>query len=302
MIKNKKILLIIATIVFILTALFGIFLLIFTNSQKEVSKDVPTMGYGQIGDPKELSEYEKIVGSVSIVDCGANGNDNLDDTDAFEKAISKNMPVYIPSGTYYVNRPLAINNQNFYGDGENSSIIIGKIADKKLPIIYVGGSSNISKLTFSYDKKLITGKENQAERVAVSCGALIAFGPAGGIQDVCFNNVGTAVYSDNTDNFGSNNCCFENIIIDSVTYRGFDFIVNSGCGNVFKQIEINNSNAQSAFNFDGAGGCDILENIKINKCVMDYAFGYSTLSGLSFDEPLVKDSKFSKNLCVCLDE
>lgn len=299
--RNKKITLIIAIIIFFISIAFGIYLLISANTQKATSKKVSTMGYGQLGDPKELSEREKIVGCVSITDYGANGNDDLDDTDAFEKAIAKNMPVYIPSGTYYVNRPLAINNQNIYGDGENSSII-GKIADKKLPILYVGGSSNISKLTFAYDEKLITGKENQAERVAVSCGALIGFGPAGGIQDVCFKNVGTAVYSDNTDKFGSNNCYFENIIIDSVTYRGFDFIVNSGYGNVFKQIEINNSNAQSAFNFDGAGGCDILENIKINKCVMDYAIGYSTLSGLSFDEPLVTDSKFSNNICISLVE
>lgn len=300
--KKSKILFAVLAGLLIISIIGGVVGIVLTKMDISADKTVSTMGYGSTGEPKELTDREKMVGFVSVSDYGANGRDKVDDTDAFEKAISKNIAVYVPSGTYYISRPLAFNDQNFYGDGGNKSVIISTLSDVKLPIVYVGGSTVVSDLTLSFEASAITGEEKRDERVAVSCGAAVGFGAGGVVRDVVFENVGTAVRSDNSKGFGSNSCIFERIEIKNVSYSGFDFTVKAGYGNIFSRINITNSKAKSAFNFDGEGGTDTLEQITLTDCEMECGIGYTELSGVIIDEPTLKNTKFSKSTLLCTDK
>ncbi len=299
MTKQAKILLIIISAVLVLALAGGTVALLLPESNKTDEQTVSTMGYGTTGDPKDLSPREKMVGYVSVADCGADGNDKNDDTDAFEKALAKNIGVFVPAGTYYLNRPIAFNDQNLMGDGAGDTVIISTVSDSRQPILYLGGSSYVSEVTLSYDKSLITGKEKRDERVAVSCGAAVGFGPGGGISDVVFKNVGTAVRSDNTSGFGSNNCRFEAITVKNVSYCGFDFTVSAGYGNIFTRIDVSDSTATAALCFDGEGGTDLTEQITLTNCNFQYGIGYTELSGVIIDEPTANNTKFAKQSVFC---
>lgn len=300
--KQVKILFIAVCAVLVLSVAGGIVGLVLPDNAKTKEETVSTMGYGQTGDAKDLTNREKMVGYASVADYGADGTDKKDDTDAFEKAIAKNIGVFVPSGTYYINRPIAFNSQNLMGEGAADTVIVATIVDKDKPMVYLGGSSMVSMLTLSYDKALITGDEKRNERVAVSCGAAIGFGAGGGISDVDFANVGTAVRSDNSQGFGSNSCQFERINVKNVTHCGFDFTVLAGYGNIFSRINVSDSKAQSAFNFDGIGGTDVTENITLTDCEFEYGMGYTELSGVVIDQPTAINTKFKKQALVCTDK
>ncbi|WP_455539184.1 glycosyl hydrolase family 28-related protein [Terrisporobacter sp.] len=66
---------------------------------------------------------------MNVKDFGALGDGKTNDTSAFQKAItyctSNNESLYIPSGKYYINKPLK--NFNFisiYGEGRTSEILL----------------------------------------------------------------------------------------------------------------------------------------------------------------------------------
>lgn len=292
--KSTKLILIIAVIllvVSILGCILSVTLLKGGNSDKTVS----TLGYGELADPKELSNEEKFAGYASVLDYGAKPDDNVDDTSAFEAAIKKNIAVYAPAGKYNVSRPLPFNDQNFFGDGENATVIVSNMTDKTKPIIYIGGSSNIYDMSIEYTAEVVDGKEKKGERVAVMCGAAVGMGPGGGIKDVTFRNVGTAVYSDALDGYGSQNSAFERIKIENFAFSGFDFNCKAGYGNYFSQIIAKNSKGAGVFTFTGSGGTDVLENITVENCKLEYAIGYTELAGVTVSNPIYLESEFSKS-------
>lgn len=301
--KGMKISVIAIAVVLVLAVAAGVLSLVLPKNETAHSeKDISTMGYGSVAEPKDLSEHEKMSGYASVADYGADPTDRKDDTDAFEKAIAKNIAVYVPAGVYYISRPLAFNNQNLFGDGEAATHIVGTVSDKNAPIIYVGGSSTVSMLSFSYDTGLVSGKEAKNERVAISCGASVGFGPGGGLEHISVSNAGTAVRSDNSDGFGCNNCCFEGVSLDKITFCGFDFTVNAGYGSVFRQIEMIDSTAKSVMTFKGSGGTDQVLQLSVRNCNLDYAIGYEQLSGVIFEEPVIEKCKLAQQSCVILKE
>lgn len=303
MCKKIKFLSIFLVFLIIIMVLLGCFF-IFTsdNHIQKVDKKVKTMGYGQLGDADSLSEREKITGYASVIDYGANPSDDKDDTEAFENAIKQNIAVYVPAGMYHISRPLAFNDQNFLGDGEFATLLVFTISDKNEPAIYLGGSSQVSLMNLSYDPDLISGKEKQGERVMIHCGATVAFGPGGGIKNTIIDNSGTAIRSDNSDGFGANNCTFEEIVLENISFRGFDIFVKSGYGSLFRSILMKNSKAESLFYFSGSGGVDQIENIAIQNCQLEYGIGYTQLAGVCFDNPMVEDTNFVQGGCINIKE
>ncbi len=299
--KSLKIVLIIASIVLSVSVVTGVLAIILMGNGGN-NGEVNTMGYGEVADPTDLTDGEKIAGYANVLDYGAKPGDNDDDTAAFEAAIKKNIAVYVPAGKYIVSRPLPFNDQNFFGDGANATLIISVMTDATKPMFYLGGSSTLYDMTVGYSDELITGSEKRGERVAVSCGAAIGFGPGGGIKDAAFKNVGTAVYSDSTDGYGTSNCTFARISIEGFTNCGFDFICKAGYGNVFKQITALNSKGEGAFTFSGVGGSDMLENITVKNCKLQYAVGYTELAGVMTDTPVCSQSDFAKSVVYKLED
>lgn len=300
--KKTRNLMIFAVCVLIISLTCGIIGLLIPKTSKDSDGSVSTMGYGKVDEAEDLSQREKMTGFVSVCDYGADGLDTKDDTDAFEKAISKNIAVFVPAGTYYLSRPLAFNDQNFYGEGESVTFIVSTLSDAEKPIMYIGGSTTVSALNISYDSSLITGEEKRNERVAISCGAAVGYGPGGGVRDVAFENVGTAIRSDNTDGFGSNNCVFERINVKNVSFCGFDFTVSAGYGNIFSRIMIESSKATAGLMFDGVGGTDTIEQISFTNCKFEYGVGYTELSGVIIDEPIISNTEISKMIVLCTDK
>ena len=255
---------------------------------------VDTLGYGEVAEPNNLTNSEKIAGYVNVLDYGAKADDDIDDTEAFEKAIKKNIAVYVPAGKYIVSRPLPFNDQNFFGDGAKATIITSVMIDATKPIVYLGGSSTLSDMTLEYASELITGQEVSGERIAVRCGAAVGFGPGGGIRDAVLQNIGTAVLSDATDGYGTSNCSFERIEVMQFTNSAFDFTCASGYGNIFKQITIKDAKANAAFVFAGVGGTDLIESAAIKNCELSYAVGYTELAGVTVSNISYSDCNFTK--------
>lgn len=292
--KLYKLILIVASVFLVVSVITGVLAIVLLNNDSG-KNTVDTLGYGQVADPSDLTNAEKIAGYANVLDYGAKPDDNTDDTDAFEAAIKKNIAVYVPAGKYIVSRPLPFNDQNFFGDGEAATVIVSNMTDKTKPIVYLGGSSTLSDMQIEYSEELINGTEENAERVAVYCGAAVGFGPVGGIHDVLFRNVGTAVYSDASDGYGTSNCNFERIKLDGFTYCGFDFNCAAGFGSIFSQITAVDSTGEGVFKFMGSGGTDLLQNITVNNCTLEYAVGYTELSGITVENPICSGSKFSQD-------
>lgn len=299
--KSVKLILIFAAIFLVVSVVTGILAIVFSDSG-DTTNTVSNLGYGELKEPSDLSNEEKIAGYTSVLNYGAKPDDNTDDTDAFEAAIKKNIAVYVPAGKYIVSRPLPFNDQNFFGDGENATVIVSRLSDKTKPIVYLGGSSALYDMSLEYSAELLSGKEQKGERVAVMCGAAVGFGPGGAVRDVTFKNVGTAVYSDASDGFGAQSSAFERIGIDNFTYCGFDFNCDAGYGNYFSQITAKNSGGVGVFTFTGSGGTDILENITVNNCNLQYAIGSTELAGATVGSYVVTDSKFSKEEVFTIKE
>lgn len=292
--KLYKLILIIASGLLAVSIITGVLAIVLLNKDSGKTT-VYTLGYGQVADPADLTNAEKIAGYASVLDYGAKPDDNTDDTDAFEAAIKKNIAVYVPAGKYIVSRPLPFNDQNFFGDGVAATVIVSIMTDKTKPIVYLGGSSTLSDMQLEYSEELIDGTEEKAERIAAYCGAAVGFGPGGGIRDATFRNVGTAVYSDAADGYGTSNCNFERINLEDFTYCGFDFNCDAGYGSLFSQITASNSNAVGVFKFEGSGGTDLLQNITVKNCTLEYAVGYTELAGITVDTPVCSGSKFSQD-------
>ena len=299
--RSLKIVLIIASVALVVSVATSVIAIVFMGNGSN-NGTVDTLGYGELAEPSDLTDGEKIAGYANVLDYGAKPGDNGDDTAAFEAAIKKNIAVYVPAGKYIVSRPLPFNDQNFFGDGVNATQIVSVMTDATKPMFYLGGSSTLSDMTVGYSDKLITGSEKRGERVAVSCGAAIGFGPGGGIKDAAFKNVGTAVYSDSTDGYGTSNCAFARISVEGFTNCGFDFICKAGYGNVFKQITAIASKGEGVFTFSGVGGSDMLENITVKDCKLQYAVGYTELAGVMLDTPVCSQSDFSKSVVYKLEE
>lgn len=291
--RSFKIILVIASVVLAVSITTCVLSLVLLNGGTG-QNTVDTLGYGEVADPTDLTNSEKIAGYATVLDYGAKPDDNTDDTAAFEAAIKKNIAVYVPAGRYIVSRPLPFNDQNFFGDGEAATVIVSLINDATKPIVYLGGSSTLSDMTLEYSQELICGQEKKGERVAVMCGAAVGFGPGGGIRDASFRNVGTAVCSDASDGYGTSNCNFERINLDGFTYCGFDFNCLAGYGNVFSQISASASTGTGVFVFQGSGGTDLVQNLVVKGCKLEYAIGYTELSGVTADNPLCNESEFSQ--------
>ena len=64
---------------------------------------------------------------INVVDYGANGADELDDSDAFELALSQTKPgqqLFVPAGKYCISRPLLVNVNEVHLKGEGAGSIL----------------------------------------------------------------------------------------------------------------------------------------------------------------------------------
>lgn len=71
------------------------------------------------------------VNALNVNDFGANGNDNLDDSDAFIRAIAaaNNQVIFIPEGTYLISKILYIRKGNVVLQGENQDRTILRFSE-----------------------------------------------------------------------------------------------------------------------------------------------------------------------------
>jgi hypothetical protein len=77
-----------------------------------------------VGPPRRVSK------SVNVVDFGADPSGRRDSADAFDRAIAfakrKNRPVYIPPGTFQVNRHIIVDDVTIIGAGNWYSVVKGR--------------------------------------------------------------------------------------------------------------------------------------------------------------------------------
>lgn len=176
-------------------------------------------------------------GYINVVAMGATANDDIDDTVAFNKAFSTKMPVYVPEGTFRISKSLHVSSPHLVGAGVDKTCIIANIESPTEAILYFGSSASfISDFTVGYDENLITGEEVQGERAAMYTGNVWAFCQGASIRNVCFENVGTGIYSLDGDQYAMFSATLENISVKNFTFRGFDIRGTIRTGNYYRNI------------------------------------------------------------------
>jgi hypothetical protein len=121
------------------TVLFLLFL--HSGAQTVQSYQLPLNG------SVKRSITEKAADVVSVEDFGANGNDTLDDTKAFQTALDavQGRTIYLHGGTYYCN--FAITKSNVRIDGNGSILRPYKLGE---PVIKIGGKKAINDIHLSF--------------------------------------------------------------------------------------------------------------------------------------------------------
>ena len=65
---------------------------------------------------------------------------------------------------------------------------------------------------------------------------------------------------------------------------------------------IESSKATAGLMFDGVGGTDTIEQISFTNCKFEYGVGYTELSGVIIDEPIISNTEISKMIVLCTDK
>jgi len=173
-------------------------------------------------------------GYANVVDFGARPNSFLDDTQAFEAAISTSKSVFVPEGIYHVSETLVLNNQNLVGTGMLASQIVNTSPDKKKPILQLGRTCSVSDLLIKFKNDLITGKEKEGERVGILTHTdLWGLQRGSSIRNIRIDCVGTGVYSGYEPVFSVE---FNTIEIIDYSFRGLDFVATRLNGSVFDNL------------------------------------------------------------------
>lgn len=176
-------------------------------------------------------------GYINVVAMGATANDGVDDTAAFVNAFATKMSVYVPEGTFLISKPLNVSSPHLVGAGVEKSRIVANIESPTKAIFYFGNSgSYISDLTVGYDESLITGNEGQGERVGMYTGNVWAFAMGASLRNVCFENVGTGIYSLDGDQYAMFSATLESVSVKNFTFRGLDIRGTIRTGNYYRNL------------------------------------------------------------------
>ena len=177
--------------------------------------------------------------------------------------------VYVPSGTYIIKKPIILMGGSLIGSGMDKTIIVADFDDPNQPILLAGATCSIRNIQFRYKDDIITGKENQGQRVGIFTANYWPTEKGADFTNVKICNVGTGIWSPgsvepsviNTDGAAAgqshNATCFsatfENVVIQDFSYRGIDFNANARTGNIWRNVYISSGKfaCDSAFYFSG---------------------------------------------------
>ncbi|MFD0714282.1 glycosyl hydrolase family 28-related protein [Paenibacillus sp. GCM10027626] len=222
-------------------------------------------------------------GYINVVDFGAVPNDNMDDTEAFKRAIATGKSIYVPAGTYHVNETLQIQNQNLIGSGMFVSTIVSRAKNVKAPIIKAGRTTSISDLNLQFDSSLITDQEGEGERVAIYTGQQWSLQRGSTIRNVRIENVGTAIYCPDGQGAESFSVTYDTLEIENYSYRGFDFRSKLRTGNVYRNIYIlsNRPNVDIPFALTGEESEAVIDQLNVEHSKVNTAIHLEGVYGLS---------------------
>lgn len=247
---------------------------------------------------KEESQTYAPVGYINVVAMGAIADDGKDDTRAFINAFATGMPVYVPQGEFIVSQPLRTTSQLLVGAGAEKSRIIAKIEDTKQPIMYPGnGGSYIRDITLGYADGYVTGNEDVGERVGMYTGNTWAFGMGTSLRNVIFENVGTAVYSLDGDQYAMFSATFENVTVKDFSFRGFDIRGLIRTGNYWRNIYMTSKyTVDSALYLDGEESETVftgivVENLKAREPIHLLGLRGLKMSGISLRNVELRDDE-----------
>lgn len=222
------------------------------------------------------------VNAVSMSDCsvlnfGARPNSFEDDSEAFEKAALTGRSIYVPAGIYCVSRPISLVNQNIIGEGIFATQIISTCLDPSQAIIYAGRSCVISDLTVAYKEGLVTGEEQEGQRVGINTADINYNYPlqrGSTIRNVQIHETGTAIYNHSVektqDGCSTFSVLYESLEISNFSYRGIDFSSDCRTGSIFNNLYIysNKPHVDEMLHFSGEDSELTLNqvNVELTRC------------------------------------
>lgn len=235
-------------------------------------------------------------GFINVAALGATPDDDTDDTRAFTTAISMKTGIYVPAGTYRISKSLHWDSAVMMGAGVGKTRIVAKIANAEDAILYPGMSgASLRDLTVGYDPSLITGEETEGERAAMMTGNIWAFAMGASIENVCFENVGTGIYSLDGDQYAMFSAALENVSVRDFTFRGFDVRGTIRTGNYFRSIYMTSRYpVDSALYMDGEESETVfsgvvLENIRAREPIHLRGHQALRMSGIVLDHVELTD-------------
>ncbi len=152
-------------------------------------------------------------GYADVTAYGAIPDDDKDDTSAFLAAAKTGAGVYVPLGTFDINKTVNLKGQHLKGAGMDRSVI--RYSDSGT-IVNISGAVLVTDITLTF--KDISGKEEAGE-----CVALYDKGTKNGstLRSVKLLNVGTGVYAPDAAKNDSV-ITVESLIIDKFSHKAID--------------------------------------------------------------------------------
>lgn len=195
---------------------------------------IPVVATGST-EPRPLKD--RFADIINVKDFGAKGDGMTDDTAAFKRALSKRNTVIVPEGIYRITDTLDFDYSDIIGSGYNS-VLVADITDASKPLFKIGAAVIIKNIYAKYNETLVTGSEQEAERVVFrlsggSQGYSLQRGAV--IGPLFVGTCGTAFYNGKADE-AVFSATFFSIEIRDFTYRGFDFRTTTRTGNVYQNI------------------------------------------------------------------
>lgn len=159
------------------------------------------------------SDSDVYNGYADVTAYGAIPDDGKDDTPAFLAAAKTGAGVYVPLGTFDINKTLNLKGQHLKGAGIDRTVI--RYSDSGT-IVNMSGAVIIDDITLTF--KDISGNEKSGE-----CVALLDKGVTNGaiIRSVKLSNVGTGLYAPEVAK-NDNVLEVEALVIDKFSHRAID--------------------------------------------------------------------------------
>lgn len=230
-------------------------------------------------------------GYADVTLYGAVANDGKDDTSAFLKAAKTGAGVYVPMGTFDINKTLSLKGQNLKGAGMEGSIIR---FNGKGAIVKISDTSVVNDITLTFADKYTTGKEKAGEQVAILDGGITS-----GTKLSCVKiiNVGTGYFS-NKDESSQASLLAESLIIDGFTYKAVE--IKNASATTLRAMNIGKSKAsiKSAILL---GGSFTLDAVCFNGTECDYALELNNcrsaaINSITFDGVSAKSGSLIKSV------